>query len=128
MPLTAESGAGEEFLKSVVRTAGNSAGNKGSAGKSAGSSAALLCSTSNGTASSALPATSLHPGTVPGSPRRTFEEFLSSTAFWGQRHRKSAGCFQNFVLVASVVFMLLPNTAVCRRAPDYSSNLCPPKI
>ena len=42
MPMTPESGAGEEFLKSAARTAGNSAGNKGSAGKSAGSSDFLV--------------------------------------------------------------------------------------
>ena len=75
--------------ESAASTAGNSAGNKGSAGKSAGSSAALLCSTSNGTASSTLPGTPLVPGTVPGSPRSTFQEFLSSTAFFRPRNPRT---------------------------------------
>ena len=69
------SGAGEEFLKSGAKTAGNSAGEKGSAGRSAGSSAVACATKECGTA----PGTPLFPGTVPGSPRSTFLEFLSSS-------------------------------------------------
>ena len=35
-----------------------------------------------------FPALPLFPALIPGSPRSTFQEFLSSTPFWGQRRRK----------------------------------------
>ena len=60
-------GAGEEFLKSAVRTAGTNSLNKGSAGRSA--------------------------GTGPSSPRSTFQEFLSSARFCGERGQSCQWCF-----------------------------------
>ena len=68
--LAPETGAGEEFLQSAARIAGDTAGNKGSAGKSAGSSAALICSTNNGTASSTLPVLPLFPALSAAVPLR----------------------------------------------------------
>ena len=108
-PLTTETGAGEEFLKSAGSSAGTSAGNEGSAGRtagssagtsagkegnagrSAGSSAPLLSSTGPGTASSTPPGTPLVPGTGPGTASSTFKKFLSGTRFCGQRLCKVGG-------------------------------------
>ena len=97
-PSATETGAGEEFLKSAARTAGTSAGKKRSAGRSAGSSAAFLCNTGNGTASSTPPGTPLFPGTGPGSPRSTFQEFLSSTRFCGRRLRNPRGIVMKIII------------------------------
>ena len=101
-PLATERGAGDEFLKSVTRTAGNSAGNKGIAGRSAGSSAlrtfaiqAMALLPALFLALSLFPAvlaalfrtSSPAPLLVPGSPCSIFQDVLSSTPLCGQQFR-----------------------------------------